>query len=246
MSVQRSSTPHPAHEDHAAVPQAPAPDAVRARVDQLAPNDDHGLAVLLEAAPTARHAILEAAAQRLGNATVQRALARVGSSPTTGTAALATANTFYAAFAARNAATMRSHYAPTVAFHDPLFGSLRGDQVMLMWTTIMPAANPFQIVPSAATTPTLRSDGAWSVQVTWDAHYGLGGRSIHNTSKTTLVIKDDKIIEQRDEWDLDRWTAQALPFHLGGHYVTDLLTAAAAHSYIKVVDLIHHAHMPSL
>jgi|GEM_PF-4095942 len=243
MTLQRIGASEPArqdHAEHAAPAPVAAPDAIRARVDQLAPGDDAGLAALLESAPAARPTILEAAAQRLGNSTVQQALARVAHSPTTGTAALATANTFYAAFASRDTPTMRAHYAPNVAFHDPLFGNLEGGQVMLMWTTIQPAANPFKIVPSAATNPVMRADGAWTVQVTWDAHYGLSGRPIHNTSKTTLVIKDDKIIEQRDEWDLDRWTAQALPLHLGGHHVIDLLTAAAAHSFIKVVDLLHH------
>jgi SnoaL-like domain len=217
------------------------PAAINARLDRIGADTD-ALAAMIEADPRAAPAILAAATTRLGNATVQRAMAKVraaGSTEHSPAIALRTATEFYAAFAQRSASVMTSHYAPNVSFHDPLFGHLRGaEQVMRMWTSIMPKANPFEITPSVASTATSRPDGTWEVHVTWDANYGLGSAHIRNHSETTLVIAGDKIIEQRDEWDLDRWTAQALPMHLGGHHVTDLLTAAAAHSYIEIIDLI--------
>lgn len=252
---------HPSHDHEPARATTTAePSAIVARVEQIAPGDFTTLAALLQAAPLARSAILAAAASRLGNSTVQRAMAAVlgdheGGAPAPGatqdttvaaTAATATANEFYAGFARRDASAMRARYAPTVSFHDPLFGHLKGaDQVMRMWTSIMPKADPFQITPSAATAPVPRGDGSYELSVTWDAFYGLGSARIHNHSVSTLVIADGMIVQQRDDWDLDRWTAQALPMHLGGHRITDMLVAAAAHSYIKIVDLIaHHDSTP--
>lgn len=152
--------------------------------------------------------------------------------------ALATADAFYAAFAARDSATMSSLYAPNVRFHDPLFGNLHGNQVMAMWNAISPAANPYHVKPSAASNPKDLGGGRYQVHVTWEANYGIYGRAIHNHSETTLVIENGKIVEQRDAWDLHAWAAQALPGHLGGHKVGDMLLAAAAHSYIGVLDLI--------
>jgi limonene-1,2-epoxide hydrolase len=225
--------------------------ALSAMVARITPGDHKKLVKLLETMPSRTSQILADAAKLLGNSTVQRAIETIhaerGAAPDShdgGVTATHTANAFYAAFAQRDTGSMRSFYAPGVRFHDPLFGLLTGaDEVMTMWTSIMPKANPFQITPTPAGTPTLRSDGAWEVHVVWDAVYGLGSARIHNHSNSTLVIADGHIIEHRDVWDLDRWTAQALPHHLGGHVVTDTLAAAAAHSYIKIIDLIerHHA-----
>jgi hypothetical protein len=174
------------------------------------------------------------ATQHAGNAAVKGMLAPD---------AIRVANDFYAAFAQRDTAAMRSFYSGSVHFHDPLFGNLHGvEQVMLMWTSIMPKADPFRISPGPASTPTMRSDGAWEVRVHWDAHYGLGKARITNHSDTTLAIKDGRIIDQNDSWNLAAWTAQALPSHLGGHLVTDVLLHAAAHSYIVVVDMIRRLH----
>lgn len=220
-------------------PVAPAsvtPDAAVARVERLSPNDADGLANLVLEQPRARAEILAAAASRMGNAAVQRALAKTGDQSRL---AVQRATQFYTAFACRDAATMAAAYAPTVSFHDPLFGSLHGSQVMLMWNSIMPKADPFHIVPTVGSTAVARGDDTFEVHVNWAADYGLAGRMIHNQSSTTLLVQRGKIIQQRDEWDLKAWTAQALPMHLGGNAVADAIIAAAAHNYVDVLDLIH-------
>ncbi len=157
----------------------------------------------------------------------------------TASAATQVATRFYTAFAARDSATMAQLYAPNVKFRDPLFGNLKGPQVMEMWNTITPAANSktFKIEPKVQPNPTQRPDGSWDVQVHWDAHYDLGSRHIDNHADTTMTIKDGKIVKQNDAWDLDAWTKQALPFG-GGNRVGDALTHFAAHSFIEVKDLL--------
>lgn len=149
------------------------------------------------------------------------------------------ATAFYGAFASRNTAAMSDFYDPNVQFHDPLFGHLRGSaQVMEMWTSIMPKANPFQISPTVQPSPTNLGGGSWQVQVHWDAHYGLGQALITNHSETTLVIKNGCIVSQQDVWDLNAWTKQAVPHDLGGNVVANDVLRVAAHSFIEVLDLI--------
>jgi hypothetical protein len=233
------AAPSPHVELDPVAPASATPDAAVARVERLAPTDADGLANLLLEQPRARSQILEAATSRMGNAVVQRALAKTASAGEMSQAAIHAATQFYTAFAGRDAATMAAAYSPAVSFHDPLFGSLHGSQVMLMWNSIMPKADPFHIVPAVGSTAVARGDDTFEVHVNWAADYGLAGRKIHNQSSTTLLIQHGKIIQQRDDWDLKAWTAQALPMHLGGNAVADAITAAAAHSYVEVLDLIH-------
>ena len=148
------------------------------------------------------------------------------------------ATDFFAAFARRDAAGMAAAYHPNVKFSDPLFGKLRGrHMVMEMWNTILPAANPqtFRIEPKILGAPVRKADGAYEVKVHWDAAYDLGKRHVDNHSDTTLTIKNGKIVTQRDSWDLDKWTKQALPFGGGTHF-GDAFARFAAHSFIEVKD----------
>ena len=153
--------------------------------------------------------------------------------------AKAAAAAFYRAFARRDASAMVAAYAPNVKFKDPLFGALEGRKVMEMWNTILPAANPktFQISFKVAPNAIERRDGSVDVKVHWDARYDLGKRHVDNSSNSTLRIKDGTIVAQKDEWDLDNWTRQALPFG-GGTRLGDHLAAFAAHAFIEVKDLL--------
>ncbi|HEY4223002.1 MAG TPA: nuclear transport factor 2 family protein [Myxococcota bacterium] len=150
------------------------------------------------------------------------------------------ASSFYQAFARGDRTAMDAAYDPSVHFHDPLFGSLSGKhEVMEMWNTVIPAANPktSHIEPTVQPNPTVRPDGSVEVKVHWDAHYDLGPRHVDNHSDTTLVIKNGKIIDQRDDWDLSAWTKQALPLGIGGNTLTNALTAFAAHAFVEVKDV---------
>ncbi len=139
---------------------------------------------------------------------------------------------FFAAFSARDSATMEKMYDSGVRFHDPLFGSLDGvGEVMAMWKTILPVADPktFKVQPRLEGKPIARPDGSWDVKVHWDAHYDISliSRHIDNSSDTTLNIKEGKIVAQRDDWNLANWTNQFLPM------VPPMLISTAAHAFIE-------------
>jgi ketosteroid isomerase-like protein len=159
-------------------------------------------------------------------------------SKTTAAEASKVAGDFYAALARGDAKGMAAQYDPQVKFHDPLFGNLKGSkEVMGMWNTIMPAANPktFKIEPKVQPNPTQNADGSWNVKVHWDAHYDLGKRHVDNHSDSTLTIRNGKIVQQRDDWDLDAWTKQALPL-AGGTKVGDAVAHFLAHGFIELKD----------
>lgn len=168
---------------------------------------------------------------------------KVAATPDTAASAVKVAGDFYRAFSKGDSAGMAAQYDPKVSFHDPLFGNLTGPKVMEMWNTIMPAANPatFKIEPKVQPNPVQKPDGSFDVKVHWDAHYDLGSRHVDNSSDTTLNIKNGKIVSQRDDWNLDNWTRQALPFG-GGNKLADALSSFAAHSFIEVKDLLSRMH----
>jgi limonene-1,2-epoxide hydrolase len=158
--------------------------------------------------------------------------------------AVKTAEAFYGAFGKGDSKGMAAAYDKNVVFHDPLFRTLKGaGEVMEMWKTIMPAANPatFKLEPKVDPKPTQNPDGSFNVKVHWDAHYDLGPRHVDNHSDTTLTIKNGKIIGQRDDWDLAAWTKQALPLKLHSK-VLDQGVSLAAHAFVEIKSLFEKLH----
>jgi ketosteroid isomerase-like protein len=115
--------------------------------------------------------------------------------------------TFYQAFANQDAEAMVACYAPDVVFEDPAFGRLEGKDAHDMWRMLM-----------------LRGGGAtevsfgdvWSegerASTDWMARYNYGpkGRMVINEVHAEFVIKDGKIVNHLDTFNLYRWARQAL------------------------------------
>ena len=146
---------------------------------------------------------------------------------------------FYESLGKHDFAALDAAYDPKARFHDPLFGQLDGrHEVMEMWKTILPGIDPKKFHSDhEIESVTRRSDGAFEVKLHWNAHYELRGRHIDNASETTMIVKNGKIVDHRDNWDLSTWTKQALPGHLGGNVLANALTAFAAHTFIEVKDV---------
>jgi len=139
---------------------------------------------------------------------------------------------------------MAACYDNDVQCHDPLFKSLNGKvEVMDMWKTITPAANPatFRVASKLRGAPIATGDGAYTVKVHWDASYDLGKRHVDNHADSTLVIKDGKIISQRDDWDLGAWMKQALPVG-GGSKLVQETVAFAAHFFAEIKAFFEKHH----
>lgn len=114
---------------------------------------------------------------------------------------------FYTAFANADAAAMCECYHTDITFRDPAFGLLKGNDVCLMWKMLIE-----------------KSKGNLKIEYTnlqandylgtarWIARYNFSktNRKVINTIHSQFHFKDGLIIKQTDEFDIWKWSKQAL------------------------------------
>lgn len=97
-------------------------------------------------------------------------------------------------------------YATDVVFEDPAFGELRGQDAGDMWAMLCEGGTDmtleFTVLES---TPTL-------VRTNWIAEYTFSatGNFVRNDVQATMKLSDGKIVDHRDEFDMWKWSSQAL------------------------------------
>ena len=113
---------------------------------------------------------------------------------------------FYAAFAARDGATMAGLYAPDAHFSDPVFVDLRGEEPGAMWRMLTGRADDLKVELLEH-----EADGDRG-SARWVAHYTFTqtGRPVENHVRASFRFADGLIAEHRDEFDFHRWSRQAL------------------------------------
>jgi ketosteroid isomerase-like protein len=114
--------------------------------------------------------------------------------------------TFYDAFSKLDFRTMQSCYNDNPIFNDPVFGILQGDEVKAMWEMLCKNARDFSLQYSS-----IEVDGEYAT-CNWTATYAFSktGRRVINNVKAHLRIQNNKISEHTDEFDLYKWSRQAL------------------------------------
>lgn len=118
----------------------------------------------------------------------------------------ATIESFYQAFEQRDHAAMAACYHRDVHFSDPVFTDLRGDEVTAMWHMLCVQGTDLAVQYGDVT-----SEGEGGT-AHWEARYTFTptGRFVHNAVDASFVFQDGRIIEHVDDFDLWRWTRQAL------------------------------------
>ncbi|MEG1041152.1 MAG: nuclear transport factor 2 family protein [Pseudomonas sp.] len=113
---------------------------------------------------------------------------------------------FYQAFQRLDAEAMVACYSDDIIFSDPAFGTLRGKDAGDMWRMLTSRAKDFTL-----TFDSVRADGR-SGTAHWVATYLFSqtGRVVVNDIQARFVIRDGKICEHHDHFDLWRWSRQAL------------------------------------
>lgn len=114
---------------------------------------------------------------------------------------------FYQSFSEGNADGMISCYHDDVVFTDPAFGTLKGKKAKDMWQMLMSRSESApQVVVS-----NIAADEKFG-KATWVANYKYGPkkRPVENHVAATFEFKDGKIIKHTDEFDLWKWSQQAL------------------------------------
>lgn len=114
---------------------------------------------------------------------------------------------FYTAFQQRDYKTMQACYADHAVFSDPAFGTLQGNEVRAMWEMLCKQAQNFSLTFSNIET----QDDEYN-SCRWTAVYNFSktGRKVTNKIKAHIRIQNGKITEHTDNFDLWKWSRQAL------------------------------------
>jgi ketosteroid isomerase-like protein len=119
-----------------------------------------------------------------------------------------TLESFYDAFARRDAKAMADLYHPEATFEDPIFGKLNHAQVVKMWTLLLNGAKDLRLTYSDVKT------GDATGTLTWVADYtyrpGLGIKNaVHNVVHASFEFKDGLILRHHDDFNLSSWIKMA-------------------------------------
>lgn len=100
-------------------------------------------------------------------------------------------------------------YTPTVKFHDPIFGTLIGNEVPKMWEMLIKKSKG-----NLAIEYTIIKSNTHKASAQWTATYTFGKnkREIKNTIHSEFHLKDGLIIKQNDDFNIWNWSKQAFGF----------------------------------
>jgi len=116
--------------------------------------------------------------------------------------------TFYSAFKNQDAESMVACYHDDIVFEDPAFGILKGERAKNMWRMLIASqkGKEFKVDYSDI------QSGVDMGSAKWEAHYDFSktGRPVHNKITANFEFKDGKIIKHTDDFNLHKWSKQAL------------------------------------
>lgn len=114
---------------------------------------------------------------------------------------------FYAGFAEGNAKTMASCYHKEIQFQDPAFGKLEGQDVIDMWEMLIEKSKGnIKIEFSDVEANALSGTAKWVAKYT----FSKTNRKVVNVIRASFVFKDGLIIKHTDDFDIWKWSKQAL------------------------------------
>lgn len=113
---------------------------------------------------------------------------------------------FYRAFQKGDHAGMVACYHAEIEFSDPIFGELKGPQVVAMWKMLLERGKDMRVTYSQVQADTQQGSGHWEATYT----YSPTGRTILNKVRSSFRFKEGKIIAHHDNFNLWRWAALAL------------------------------------
>jgi len=114
---------------------------------------------------------------------------------------------FYSAFQKLDYKTMNDCYSDDIIFSDPVFLTLKGDEVKSMWEMLCKNAKDFSLTFSDIEL----TDEEYAT-CNWVAKYTFSktGNKVTNKIKAFMRLKNGKIIEHSDAFRLSTWLSQAL------------------------------------
>ena len=116
---------------------------------------------------------------------------------------------FYTAFANADAQTMCKCYHTNIQFQDPAFGVLKSDDVCQMWKMLIEKSNGNLKIEFSD----IKADD-YSGTAKWIATYNFSktNRKVINVIQAEFKFQDNLIIRHTDNFDIWKWSKQALGF----------------------------------
>ena len=114
-------------------------------------------------------------------------------------------NTFYTSFQQLNWKQMTGCYHDNVFFYDPVFQNLEAPQARAMWEMLCKNAKDLVIEFSNVQADAEHGSCNWTARYTFRT-----GRKVVNNIKAHFTFHEGKIIEHMDDFDLWKWSRQAL------------------------------------
>ena len=117
---------------------------------------------------------------------------------------------FYRAFDNLDAESMIDCYHKDIKFEDPAFGVLNGEKAKNMWRMLCNSqkGKDFKVKASNIVYNNMKGTADWEAYYT----FRKTGRKVHNVINAEFEFKDGKIINHFDQFDLYKWSKQALGF----------------------------------
>ncbi|MGJ5640632.1 nuclear transport factor 2 family protein [Formosa sp. S-31] len=124
---------------------------------------------------------------------------------------------FYTAFNNLNPEGMVACYHPEVTFHDPAFGTLKGERAKNMWRMLCKSqqGKAFKVQYSNIKVEGNEGSCDWNVSYI----FGKPEKQVVNRVHAVFEFKDGLIYKHTDEFDLHKWAKLAMGFKgslLGG------------------------------
>ena len=113
---------------------------------------------------------------------------------------------FYSHFQQGNWKGMLGCYHEEVFFYDPVFGNLEGRQVRAMWEMLLSGAQGLQLSFDHVEA----ADGYGSCDWVASYIYTPTGKKVVNKARAHFFFSDGKIAEHQDDFNLWKWSSQAL------------------------------------
>ena len=115
---------------------------------------------------------------------------------------------FCGAFAELDAEAMVECYHEDVVFEDPAFGTLSGERAKNMWRMLCESQKDKKFIVIHSDVEANTNSGS----ARWEALYVFSrtNRNIRNKIKAEFKFREGKIIEHKDDFDLYKWSRQAL------------------------------------
>ena len=114
---------------------------------------------------------------------------------------------FYAGFAMHDPETMLSCYHEDIVFTDPIFGTLKGDDVADMWRMLIDRSKGKLEIEFS---DIRANNNAGSANWTAIYHFSKTNRRVVNEISAQFEFKDDLIIRHTDSFNVHNWAKQAL------------------------------------